>query len=360
MLYPYRASSSKNQVRCSSACSCPRHGAPTTPPSDRRPRRVSGPPRTDRRHDDPGSFLQQQERAVEAPGGDLGREGPRFVPVERLEVDGTTHVAWDEAVDCSLDLGPLALAAVVARGTVIRSSSTPARSPSRLVAWEGTTAGRLVRRRHRVTGQVRVSAAPADAGADLVRVTVAVENTTATVGPGVAGTGRWATPCWLCTSWWPRTTPPSSPSISRDSAAPAAGACRSEGIYPAPVRDDLVLASPIILYDHPEAAPESPGDLYDATEIDEILALRVLTLTDEEKSEAPGTDARAARSSTDATAFPPRRGRSCTAPSDPSTSRRRARPRGGGGRGGPPLFRGGTRWPTPPSIPSPTRCRSEG
>ena len=53
------------------------------------------------------------------------------------------------------------------------------------------------------------------------------------------------------------------------------------------VGDDLVLASPIILYDPIlEVAPESPGDLYDATEIDEILALRVLTLTNQEKSEA--------------------------------------------------------------------------
>jgi hypothetical protein len=58
--------------------------------------------------------------------------------------------------------------------------------------------------------------------------------------------------------------------------------------------DDIVLSSPIILYDHPEVAPESPGDLYDGTEIDEILALRVLTLTDEERCEARGTDPRAA------------------------------------------------------------------
>ncbi len=55
-----------------------------------------------------------------------------------------------------------------------------------------------------------------------------------------------------------------------------------------------MLSSPIVLYDHPEVAPESPGDLYDGTEIDEILALRVLTLTDEERSEARGTDPRAA------------------------------------------------------------------
>jgi len=58
--------------------------------------------------------------------------------------------------------------------------------------------------------------------------------------------------------------------------------------------DDVVLASPIILYDHPELAPESPGDLFDATEIDEILSLRTLALTDAEKAEARATDPRAA------------------------------------------------------------------
>ncbi|MGH9115209.1 MAG: hypothetical protein ACRDWW_05200, partial [Acidimicrobiales bacterium] len=78
-------------------------------------------------------------------------------------------------------------------------------------------------------------------------------------------------------------------------AAEAVASCRSEGTFPVLVGDDdVMLSSPIILYDHPEVAPESPGDLYDATEIDEILALRVLTLTDEEKAEARGTDARAA------------------------------------------------------------------
>jgi hypothetical protein len=55
---------------------------------------------------------------------------------------------------------------------------------------------------------------------------------------------------------------------------------------------DLVLASPIILYDYPAIAPESDGDFHDGCEIDEILALRVLTLTDDEKAEARGTDPR--------------------------------------------------------------------
>ena len=55
-----------------------------------------------------------------------------------------------------------------------------------------------------------------------------------------------------------------------------------------------MLSSPVILYDHPEIAPESAGDLFDATEIDEILTLRTMALTDEEKREARATDPRAA------------------------------------------------------------------
>jgi hypothetical protein len=55
-----------------------------------------------------------------------------------------------------------------------------------------------------------------------------------------------------------------------------------------------MLSSPIILYDHPTIAPESPGDLFDATEIDEILTLRTMALTEAEKREARATDERAA------------------------------------------------------------------
>jgi hypothetical protein len=57
----------------------------------------------------------------------------------------------------------------------------------------------------------------------------------------------------------------------------------------------MMLASPIILYDYPQIAPESPGDLFDGTEIDEILALRILTMTEEEKQEVRAGDERARR-----------------------------------------------------------------
>jgi hypothetical protein len=73
--------------------------------------------------------------------------------------------------------------------------------------------------------------------------------------------------------------------------------CHNVGLWPILVGDptdrNTVLCSPIILEDHPQIAPESPGDLFDATEIDEILTLRVLTLTDTEREEA-ATDPRVA------------------------------------------------------------------
>ena len=56
---------------------------------------------------------------------------------------------------------------------------------------------------------------------------------------------------------------------------------------------DTMLAAPIILGDYPQVAPESPGDLFDATEIDQLLILNVLALTPEEQAEMRATDPRA-------------------------------------------------------------------
>src|SRR5262249_13673123 len=77
----------------------------------------------------------------------------------------------------------------------------------------------------------------------------------------------------------------------------AVEACRNERAWPVMLgeagRRDVLLISPIILYDYPTIAPESPGELFDGTEIDEILTLRTMTLTDEEKAEARATDEKA-------------------------------------------------------------------
>jgi hydrogenase maturation protease len=73
--------------------------------------------------------------------------------------------------------------------------------------------------------------------------------------------------------------------------------CHNIGIWPVLVgaegERDTMLASPIILYDYPQIAPESQGDFFDGAEIDEILALRILTMTDAEKHEMRHGDERA-------------------------------------------------------------------
>jgi hypothetical protein len=135
-------------------------------------------------------------------------------------------------------------------------------------------------RRETEFGAVEISAA--SAGADLVRLSVRIENR-ADSSPllschallGVEG-GAFVS-----------------------STDPRAGRCENHGLWPilaapAPERS-LLLAAPIILPDHPAVAPESPGDLFDGTEIDEILTLRVLTLTDDEKEEVRRGDERARR-----------------------------------------------------------------
>jgi hypothetical protein len=75
-----------------------------------------------------------------------------------------------------------------------------------------------------------------------------------------------------------------------------AAACHNVGTWPVLVgaeeEKDAMLSSPIILYDYPRVAPESPGQLFDSTEIDEILTLRIQTLTDEEKRTAAALDER--------------------------------------------------------------------
>jgi hypothetical protein len=83
------------------------------------------------------------------------------------------------------------------------------------------------------------------------------------------------------------------PAALRDAAA----ACANEGCWPvlvgAPGDRRTLLCSPIILEDYPRVAPESPGDLFDGAEVDQLLRLSILALTEEEKAEMRDVDPRA-------------------------------------------------------------------
>jgi len=89
----------------------------------------------------------------------------------------------------------------------------------------------------------------------------------------------------------------------------AAAACQNLGTYPVLAGDEgqrnVMLSSPIILYDYPQIAAESAGALFDGTEIDEILTLRIITLSDEEKLEMARGDERARQILERTEAMPP-------------------------------------------------------
>ncbi len=281
LLYPYRATSSKNQSRWQFG--------------------VVGPPGASDAgigEDDSLSaqflvdgdseltlvvrFLQLQHRHAER---DVG--GGAFEPVDELTSGLQSWVTWDEAVECELSFGPFdltdlaeprTLAVEVAEGTDI----------------EGVDGGRLIRTRSAIRADLTV-AAERDTD-DPYRVSVVVRNTGAAaadkdtaIATSLIGTHVIAEV--VGGEFISLLEPP-------DSAVGAVSRLVQHRCFPVlagrPGERDLLLISPIILYDHPEIAEQSEGALYDSTEIDEILTLRVMTMTDEEKAQARATDPLAA------------------------------------------------------------------
>jgi hypothetical protein len=302
VLYPYGASSPKNQVRFQWGVLMP----PAYCESDgsercsARTECLLAPPGVGRPAGEAVLHvrvrcLQTQRRRVEAATD--GKPGGTYVPVEALELDGARYVAWDEALDRVLDLPPLKVqrgeAAEVARAFTLDGGSE---TEEIRAGGAGTVVGRFVRELVPVDATVRVTATPVSGGSPYLKVAVTVANTTAWDDGDMARAGAIASSLVAVhtmlaadgATFVSLLDPP-------DDVAEVARGCRSDGTYPVLVGDEtVVLSSPIILYDHPEVAEQSPGDLFDLTEIDEILALRVMTLTDAEKAEARGTDARSA------------------------------------------------------------------
>ena len=237
-------------------------------------------------------FLQLQHRTVER------RTGQRFHPVDRLDVGDATYTAFDEAVPCEPPV-PVGderdeVVLVVEGGREVEHLSEP----------DGNVLGRLVRFREPLRLGVTTHVERPDSPYGVRVLSVRVDNRTPPPGPD-SRTGRGpARPAWLGRAliadhlllrvdggrFLSLTDPP-------EWARPLTEARTHDGLFPVlgPGNDDSVmLASPIILYDHAELAPESETAFFDALEIDELLSLRTMTLSDDEKREMRGTDPRTA------------------------------------------------------------------
>jgi hypothetical protein len=214
-------------------------------------------------------------------------------PVDELRVGDDRHLAWQEATERELVLGDRALRRL-GSGLRRQIEIEAGRTQEVISDSAGRRAGSVVRSWRELRGEV--AARVDEAGPGLHRVSVRVENTS----PWDGESRERALEQTLCSchvvlrvrggSFVSMTDPP-------EAMRSAAEACESDGTWPVLVGEEgersTVLSSPIILPDYPQVAPESPGDLFDATEIDQMLILNVLALTEEERREMRDSDPRA-------------------------------------------------------------------
>jgi hypothetical protein len=296
LLYPYRRSSGKNRLRWQFGILAPRRWVEADGPV---PPVVAGSVESWQQQTE--CLFQVRGRPEEAAVGirlrflrvvlrntERAVDG-EFVPVDSLDADGTLHLSAEEAAPQQFDLH--AKLPELLGGGCTREIELP-----------GTTAveplggsGRILRRSEAITASL--SAVAERVGDRAYRLRVRVENLDRGVDadaprPAALRHSLVATHVLISgrgLEFYSMMDPPGEVSA-------AVAASRNIHAFPVLIGDgaDLVLSSPILLPDHPEVAPESPGDLHDATEIDEMLSLLTLTLTDAEKREARATDPRAA------------------------------------------------------------------
>ncbi|GAA1500414.1 hypothetical protein GCM10009760_61890 [Kitasatospora kazusensis] len=295
VLYPYRASAAKNRLRWQFGVLVPpAWGADCGEHAFQRTECLMEPRR--------GAALLVELRFLHAQRRVVQRARPEggYETVPELELADRVLTPWDEGVEERVQLC-VPIAELAGEGRAFPFTRPVHEETEAVYDEAGQLVGRLLRRREELHGVVRLTAAELPGPYAVQRLTAVVENT-ADWQPRQPDSDREAAlPRSLVSahlmlglsagSFLSMADPP-------EWAKAAAAACENLHTWPvlagADGRPDVVLSAPIILEDHPAIAPESPGALYDALEIDEILALRTAALTDQEKREARGTDARAA------------------------------------------------------------------
>ncbi len=288
LLWPYRRTAIKNQRRWTFGGVYPeRHSAihPDDRPAMQTECLVEG--GADCRVEVRVRFLQVVERSVARAAGN------RLEPVAELIVDDERHVGWEEAVEREIGTPALALADLASPRRF--AIDVPAGAgEEELCDAAGKRAGAFVRSWRALGGAVHVGATALEPG--LHRLTVRIENES----PFDNGTREEALKQTFCSAHTVlRAEAGTFVSLTDPPAAlhEQAEACANVGTWPVLVgaKSDrtTMLSSPIILPDYPEIAPESPGDLFDASEIDQLLTLSILSMTDEERAEMKAADPKA-------------------------------------------------------------------
>jgi hypothetical protein len=301
MLYPYRLSSVKNQQRWNFGVLYPPPWCDQQFGSDRCSMQTECLLKTDSstRLTVKVRFLHIMQRSI-AKRVAVSAESPVSPEpilelVDRLELGGRVYQPWQEAVERELsytDLDPVDFATM----SPLVFDFPAGKSIDYLRDEQGNAAGAIIREWNALNGSVEIRSLSSHD--DVVRISVQVENLTSGNSVPASGAARETILLESLVSahtilgaengeFFSLLEPPTG---FEDQSAQ----CQNLGTWPVLATDnaDAVLSSPIILYDHPQIAPESGGNLFDSTEIDEILSLRILTLTDDEKREMRQSDDR--------------------------------------------------------------------
>lgn len=246
-------------------------------------------------------FLQAISRQVgrlRNPNGEsLSNSEAEIETVESLEVDGKIVQSWQEAKEREVVLPSVELAGLLVEPRLETFEFPPARELEFVKSNSGRNVGAIARIRERIVGELAATVSKCREG--IFRLSVVVFNRTPIATAGSFRRERVLLSSLLSAHAILHVT--GGQFVSLIDPPPefqeAAADCKNVGTWPVLVGEenqrDAMLSSPIILYDYPQIAPESPGDLFDGTEIDEILALRILTLCDDEKREMREADDRA-------------------------------------------------------------------
>jgi hypothetical protein len=233
-------------------------------------------------------FLHVTERKVATKSGEI------LEFVEELQVGGDHYLPWDEATEREITIGQCRLSELQDTPERARIDIPGGSSQEEITGPTGDVLGAFVRSWLALSGKVEVEAEALREG--IFKLTVKITNTTPWEGEDRENTLR-RTFCSTHTtlqveggSFVSMTDPP-------EPLRELAERCENKKTWPVLVGEEgaqnMLLSSPIILSDYPQIAPESPGDMFDGGEIDQLLILNILTLTDEEKAEMRASDPRA-------------------------------------------------------------------
>ncbi|MDB6123266.1 MAG: hypothetical protein JWQ71_2259 [Pedosphaera sp.] len=224
-----------------------------------------------------------------------------FKPVSELRVDGNLFQSWQEAVEREVKPSPLSLRAPLSGGLNLPFCFPASQVPEPIRDRHGCVAGMLRRRQEAIEGLIAITVEPV--APDVFKITVRVLNHTPLGATELNDQDAVIMRTFASTHTILHIQKGEFISQTDTPVAyqQAAASCKNSGTWPVLVGDeekgerDTMLSSPIILCDYPKIALESSGDLFDGTEIDEILTLRIMTMTDEEKGEMRRVDEHARR-----------------------------------------------------------------